>query len=479
MSRPAPHSPLLRTALVYGLMIAAAVGAFLAIRARGAGLVASLPAAQAGASAGAAARDAGGLPHLLLALLVVILAARAVGWAFRRIGQPPVVGEVVAGILLGPSLLGRVAPEAWRFVLPAAVAPDLQVVAQVGVILYMFVVGVELDPAHLRRSPHAALAISHASILLPFVLGSALALVLYPLLATRDVPFTAFALFLGVSMSVTAFPVLARILTDRGMQTTPLGVLALTCAAVDDVTAWCLLAFLVSVVKGGGASPVATVLLTAAFIAAMVVAVRPVLVRVARRVEASPARTSSDAVALVLMLLLASALATEAIGIHALFGAFLLGVVIPHESRLARDLADRIEDVVVVLLLPAFFAFSGMRTRIELVSGAQDWLVCGLIVLVACAGKFGGSALAARLAGLSWRSSSALGVLMNTRGLVELIVLNVGLDLGVISPTLFAMLIVMALVTTLATSPLLVLLVAPQSMVASVGSPSKARPASS
>jgi Kef-type K+ transport system membrane component KefB len=347
--------------------------------------------------------------------------------------------------------------------------------AQVGVILYMFLVGLELNPVYLRRSPHTALVISRASILVPFLLGAVLALGLYPLLSTSDVPFTVFALFLGVSLSVTAFPVLARILTARCLQTTELGVLALTCAAVDDVTAWCLLAFVVSVAQAGSEHVLTAVALTAAFIIGVFVIVRPVLLRITRQVEATPGPTSANALAVIFGLLLTSALATEWIGIHALFGAFLLGVVIPHNSRLARDLTARLEDLVLVLLLPAFFAFSGMRTQIQLVSGAEQWLLCGLILLVACAGKFGGSASAARLSGLSWRSAAALGILMNTRGLVELIVLNIGLDLGVISPTLFAMLVMMALVTTFATSPILDWITSSERRTAAL-SPDAARP---
>ncbi|HZC78308.1 MAG TPA: cation:proton antiporter, partial [Ktedonobacterales bacterium] len=442
-----------RTAVVYGGMIIAAGLLFLLIRRIGLGLEAPQPAGRFGAMRAGQQTDV--LLHVLLALGVIIVAARLVGYLFRWLGQPPVMGEIVAGILLGPTLLGRVSPEGYAFLLPTSVAPYLQVISQVGVILYMFLVGLELNPIHVRRAPYTALAISHASIIVPFLLGSALALGLYPILSTSDVPFTAFALFLGVSMSVTAFPVLARILTDRRLHTSALGVMALTCAAVDDVTAWCLLAFVVSVVQAQGQNPVMTVALTALFIAVMFLILRPVLARVVRRIDSAPERTSTDAMAFVFVLLLASALATEWIGLHALFGAFLLGMVIPHGSRIARDLAARLESVVVVLLLPAFFAFSGMRTQIQLVSGAQHWLLCGLIVLVACLGKFGGGAVAARLTGLTWRQSSALGVLMNTRGLVELIVLNVGLDLGVISPTLFAMLVIMALVTTFATSPIL------------------------
>jgi Kef-type K+ transport system membrane component KefB len=265
----------------------------------------------------------------------------------------------------------------------------------------------------------------------------------------------AFALFLGVSMSVTAFPVLARILADRGMQASALGVLALTCAAVNDVAAWCLLAFLVGVVHARGEAVLATVAMTATFIAFVFLVLRPVLVAAARRIERMSGRTPADTVAFVSVLLMASALATEWIGIHALFGAFLLGVVIPWESRLARDLAERLEDLVVVLLLPAFFVSSGLRTDLRLLSGAERWLFCGLITAVACAGKFGGTAAAARLTGLAWRDAAALGALMNTRGLVELIVLNIGLELGVITPTVFAMLVIMALATTFATGPVL------------------------
>jgi len=392
--------------------------------------------------------------HVLLALVVVIVVARAMGALFRRFEQPPVIGEVVAGILLGPSLLGRVAPEASAFLLPPAVAPFLGILAQVGVILYMFLVGLELDAGMLRRRAHASVAVSHASIIAPFLLGSALALWLHPILAPAGVGFTVFALFMGVSLSVTAFPVLARILTDRGLQNTRTGAIALACAAVDDVSAWCLLAFVVGIVQADAGRVVGTITLTAGFIVAMLVAVRPAALRLVALREASPNLTQG-VLAVVCVALLVSSLATETIGIHALFGAFLLGAIVPHDSALARDLRDKLGDLVVVLLLPAFFAFTGMRTQIGLVHGAEEWAICGVIILVASLGKFGGSAIAARLTGLGWRQSAALGILMNTRGLMELIVLNIGLDLGVLSPKLFAMLVLMALVTTFATTPIL------------------------
>jgi Kef-type K+ transport system membrane component KefB len=443
----------MRTLVGYALMLAGTVAVYFLIRSFGLGLSAPPPPAGSQFGALGASAHADALLHVLLALAVVIVVARALGTLFSYFQQPPVVGEIVAGILLGPSLLGRVAPALSDQLLPKSVAPFLNVLSQVGVILYMFLVGLELDPGLLRKRGHATVAISHASIITPFLLGSVLALHLYPRLSSADVPFTVFSLFLGVSMSVTAFPVLARILTDRKIHKTRMGVIALTCAAVDDVTAWCLLAFVVSVVQARMAGVVATFAMTVGYIALMVGAVRPMMVRLAR-VYGTRGRLTQGVMAAVFVALLLSALATDAIGIHAVFGAFALGAVIPHDSGLARELTDRLEDLVVVLLLPAFFAFTGMRTQIGLVSGG-DWYVCGLIIVVASAGKLGGSLVAARLTGLGWRDAAALGTLMNTRGLMELIVLNIGLELRVLSPTLFAMLVLMAVVTTFATTPVL------------------------
>ncbi len=439
--------------LAYAAMIAATVAAFLAINALGSGLVA--PARPDAVVEAAAARgDPGVFLHVLLALMVVILAARLVGAFFHLLHQPPVIGEVIAGILLGPSLLGRVAPDVESYLLPANIAPALSMLAQLGVILFMFLVGLQLDTSALRKQAHATVAISHASIVAPFVLGSVLALWLYPMLATNDVPFTGFALFMGVSMSVTAFPVLARILTDRKLHRSRLGIVALACAAVDDVSAWCLLAFVVSVAQQRIADALPTFLLTLAYLGVMFVGVRPLVRRLLRRQPRFTQQTS----AAVFVALLGSALATEWIGIHAVFGAFFLGAVIPHDAKLATDICEKLEDLVLVLLLPAFFAFTGMRTQIALVGGLTHWFICAAIIAVACVGKFGGSTVAARLSGLSWRDAASLGVLLNTRGLMELVVLNIGLDMKVISPVLFAMMVLMALATTLATTPLLHLL---------------------
>ena len=403
------------------------------------------------------------LLHLLLALFVILVAARLVGLAFRRLGQPPVIGEVVAGILLGPSLLGRAWPAASQFLLPPEVTPYLQAIAQIGVILYMFVIGLELDPAVLRRRPHVTFAVSITGMVVPFVLGLLLAGLLYPTLAGENVPYVAFAVFIGVALSITAFPVLARILSDRGIQNTRLGTVALTCAAIGDVVAWCLLALATAVATSRGQDAVRTVLLTGAFLALVLFAVRPLLARFARRTEREGEEPSLESLSVVFATLLLAALVTEWIGIHALFGAFLVGVALPHDSALARGLRVRLHDTVAVLLLPAFFAFSGLRTQVGLVSGTGPWSVFLLILFVACVGKFGGTTVAARAVGLPWRTATSLGVLMNTRGLVELIVLNVGLDLGVISAPLFTMLVLMALVTTFATAPLLSLIERPGS----------------
>jgi Kef-type K+ transport system membrane component KefB len=441
-------------ALAYTAMVGASILLFLLIQHVGEGLVAPMPDADMATGRAAAHAQPNVLAQILLGLVVILIASRAVGALFRRFGQPPVIGEVLAGILLGPSLLGRLSPEAMAFIFPPSAAPVLGIVAQVGVLLFMFLVGVELNTTRLRERTNITLAVSQASIICPFLLGATLALVLYPRLSSQDVPFTAFALFLSVSMSVTAFPVLARILKDRNLQRTRMGTIAMTCAAVNDVTAWCLLALVVGVVQARLGGAALTVILALGYIAGIFLIVRPLLRRLVARHE-SEEGLSQPTMAILFVALLLSCLATETIGIHALFGAFLLGAIIPHDSRVGRALIDKLEDFIVVLLLPAFFAFTGLRTQIGLISGAEQWLFCGLIILVASAGKFGGSVIAGRATGLSWRDASALGILMNTRGLMELIVLNVGLDLKVISPRLFAMLVIMAVVTTFATTPIL------------------------
>lgn len=450
---------MLREAVIYAVVLTAAVLIYLVIHAYGMRLPmpTRLPANLGTAGGPAGGHDADVMLHILIALSLIIMVARAGGMLFRFLHQPAVVGEIVAGIMLGPSLLGRLWPGAFNYILPPTVAPFLDVLAQIGIILYMFLVGLELDPQLVVRHGREAIAISHASIVAPFLLGGGLALVLYPEAAAAGIPFTGFSLFIGISMSVTAFPVLSRILSDLGLSKTPLGITALTCAAVDDVTAWCLLALVVGVVEAHGTRSLLTMAMAVAYIVFMVLLVRPPMVRLTMRQESAD-RLTQGMIAVVFVLLLASALTTELIGIHAMFGAFALGALIPSDSKLARGMTDKLEDVLVVLLLPTFFALTGLRTRIGLVSGMEAWLLCGLVIAVASIGKFGGSFVAARLNGLNWRDASALGVLMNTRGMAELIVLNIGLQIRVINPRVFAMLVIMSLVTTLATTPLLYLI---------------------
>jgi Kef-type K+ transport system membrane component KefB/nucleotide-binding universal stress UspA family protein len=411
------------------------------------------------------------LTLLIVQFIVIIGVSRLIGRGARWLGQPLVIAEVLAGILLGPSLLGWLAPGAMEWLFPASSMSVLKMLSQVGLILFMFLIGLELDPKLLKGRGHASVVISHTSILVPFALGAGAALWLYPRLSDASVPFSSFVLFMGVAMSITAFPVLARILTERRLLGSRVGAMTITCAAVDDVTAWCLLAFVVSIVRASDLMHAGlTTVLALLYIAFMLGLVRPFLARLGARV-ANKEGLNQNGVALTLMMLLASAWATELIGIHALFGAFMMGAVIPKEGGLAQALAEKLEDVAVVLLLPLFFAFSGLRTQIGLLSTADHWVMCGLIILLACVGKFGGSAVAARLTGMRWREAGALGILMNTRGLMELIVLNIGLDLGVISPTLFTMMVVMALVTTFMTTPLLRWIYPPEEMAKDLVSP--------
>jgi len=398
------------------------------------------------------------LSLLLMQLIAVVGAARLVGGLFRKIGQPSVVGEMVAGILLGPSLLGIVWPESQSFLFPSSSMPALRLFSQIGVILYMFLVGIDLDLGHLRKKADAAILVSHASIVVPFFLGTALCLVIYSPLAPSNIAFTPFALFLGIAMSITAFPVLARIVDERGLMGSYLGNTTIACAAVDDVTAWCLLALVVAIAGASGFGGVAlTLTLTVCFVALMFLVVRPQANRIVDNEQRREAGTKG-LVAGVLIFAFTSALLTEVIGIHALFGAFLAGAVMPANSRLRSQLRDRLETFTTVLLLPLFFAFTGLRTQIGLLEDSKSWLLCMVIILVAVVGKFGGSMLAARWTGNGWKDSLAIGVLMNTRGLMELIVLNIGYDMGILSSRIFAMLVIMALVTTFMAGPMLWLL---------------------
>ncbi|MEH2231921.1 MAG: cation:proton antiporter [Nostoc sp.] len=392
---------------------------------------------------------------VLVEVLIVIGLSRVVGLAFRSIKQPLVIGEIVAGIMLGPSLFGLVAPHLAVSLFPPETFPFLNVLSQVGLIFFMFLIGLELNPKYLSGQLEVAVLTSHVSILVPFSLGTLLAVILYPLVSNASVSFTAFALFLGAAMSITAFPVLARIITENNLQGTRLGTLALTCAAVDDVTAWCLLAVAIAVARTGDfADAIPTIIASIVYIGLMLTVGRWFLQRLAKHYLRA-GRLSQLLLAGIYMAVVASALITELIGIHLIFGAFLLGAAMPKNEDLVRELAIKTEDFVLIFLLPIFFAYSGLKTQIGLLNRPELWLLCALVLAVAIAGKYVGTYVAARVSGISKREASALGWLMNTRGLTELIVLNIGLELKVISPLIFTMLVIMALVTTFMTSPLL------------------------
>lgn len=395
------------------------------------------------------------LSILLLQLIVIIVVAKLFGAIFRRIGQPPVMGEMVAGIILGPSVLGWVWPAAAAFLFPSHSMTTLGVLSQVGVVLFMFIVGMELDLDHLREKASAAIMVSHASIIVPFLLGAALALTLFPALATPGTTFTPFGLFLGIAMSITAFPVLARILKDRQLTQLPLGTTALACAAVDDVTAWCILAVVVAILNSTGLrGALFTIALTVVFVMLMLLLVKPQFEPFINRRINDP-KYSRRLLAGVLAFALTCAWLTETIGIHALFGGFIAGVVMPSNPGVEKFLQDKIEAFSSTVLLPLFFVFTGLRTQVTLLNDWWSWLICVAIVVVAVVGKLGGSMLMARWTRMSWRDSFAIGALMNTRGLIELVVLNIGYDLGILSDRIFVMMVIMALTTTFMTGPLL------------------------
>ena len=398
------------------------------------------------------------LKILLLEIVVVCCVARALGWLFERFHQPRVVGEMFAGILLGPSLLGWLAPSSFASLFPPGGLAPLYFLSQMGLLLFMFQVGVGLDLQELRRLGRTVVLTSNVSVLVPLGAGSALALYLYPRLSSAKVPLPVFALFMGTAMSITAFPVLARILEERNLLQSPVGIVALSCAAVDDITAWCLLAGLIAWVRSQ-TSPWLPLAGLGAYVVVMTWAVRPLLAQhLGGRTSALQPETSRRTLAFTLLFLFLSAWTTERIGIHALFGAFFAGVVLPRSASFSRSLTSYLGTITSVLLLPLFFALTGLRTNVRFLRGGTFWFYCALIVVVAVLGKLLGCAVAGRVSGMSWYDALSVGVLMNTRGLVELVILNVGLDLGVISPILFSMMVTMALVTTFMTTPVLDLL---------------------
>jgi Kef-type K+ transport system membrane component KefB len=404
-----------------------------------------------------------GMPILLTLIVqisLILALCRLLGWALKRVHQPQVVSEMIAGLLLGPSLLGAIAPGLHQTLFPPESLGFLSTLSQIGALLFMFLVGLQFDPKLLRGHGETAVVTSHVSIAFPFLLGVLLAFFLYEPLAPAGVGFTGFALFLGAAMSVTAFPVLARILAERDLLQTRLGSLALSCAAIDDVTAWIVLAVVVVLVRSTESAVPLWLTIGGVIVYAGVAIglLRPWLARLHSRFR-TPSWLTQDGLGMILLLALASAWITERLGVHSLFGAFLAGAILPKEKALVGELSRRFEDLTVVFLLPLFFAFTGLRTSFSALLTPEGWLWGLLIIAVAVVGKFGGATASARLTGMSWREAGAIGVLMNTRGLISLVILNIGLDIGVISPALFSMMVVMALVTTAMTTPLLGLLV--------------------
>jgi Kef-type K+ transport system membrane component KefB len=393
------------------------------------------------------------LALILAQIIVIIIVSRIFSIIFKWINQPTVIGEIIAGIVLGPSFLGIVFPEFSMALFPVKSLENLSLLSQIGLILFMFIVGMELDAKALQSRIKDAIVVSNAGILIPFILGLGLAYFIYQHFAPQGVPFLSFGLFLGMAMSITAFPVLARIVQERGIHRTRLGAMVITCAAVDDISAWCMLAAIIAIVKAGSVlSSVYTILLSIAYVLVMLKVVRPFLKRVGD-LHASRENLSKPVVAIFFLVLMISSYTTEIIGIHALFGAFLLGTIMPANTKFRNIFIEKIEDISLVLLLPLFFVFTGLRTQIGLLNDLYLWKITGLIILVAIAGKFAGSALTSRIMGQSWRDSLTIGALMNTRGLMELVVLNIGYDLGILSPQIFSMMVIMALTTTFMTGP--------------------------
>lgn len=392
---------------------------------------------------------------LIIQIISIIAFSRIFGYLFSKIGQPTVIGEIVAGIILGPSFLGLFFPSVSAFIFPPDSLITLQFLSQIGLILFMFLVGMELDLKVLKKSAGISVAVSHASIIFPYLLGVILSYFLYTNYAPANIPFVAFALFMGIAMSITAFPVLARIIQERGLTKTPLGSLALTCGAIGDITAWCILAAVIAIVKTGTlVNSIFTIGLAILYVNVMIFVIQPFLRKIGT-VYISKETLSKTVLAFIFFILFLSAYFTELIGLHALFGAFLAGVIMPHATEFKKNMVEKIEDVSLVLLLPLFFAFTGLRTQIGLLNESHLWLVCLAVIAVAIVGKFGGTSLAARFGGMTWKDSFSLGVLMNTRGLMELIILNIGYDLGILSPEIFAIMVLMALATTFMTGPAL------------------------
>jgi Kef-type K+ transport system membrane component KefB len=394
---------------------------------------------------------------LLVQLIVIMLAARLFATLFRWFRQPAVVGEIAAGLILGPSLLGRAAPELSAAVFDPSVAPVFDALSQLGLVFLLFLIGLEFDFGHLRWHGTAACGISLAGIVLPFALGIGLGPILLPHLETQ-VDLIGFCLFLGTALSITAIPILGRMMMELNISRTRLGTMTIAAAAVDDACGWILLAAVASVVQTQfePARIVMMFALTILFTGGMLCLARPALRRAVRiALRRGDGELGQNGLAFLIVLIFLCAIATNLIGIFSIFGAFVLGVTLSSEHELRLSVGRQMRHLVNALFLPIFFTYTGLRTDIGSLGSVTLWALCGLVCLTAVVGKFGGCGLAARLSGLSWRESACVGVMMNTRALMALIVINLGMDLGVITPSVFSMLVLMALVTTVMTTPAL------------------------
>lgn len=392
---------------------------------------------------------------LLLQIIVILITCRIFNWLFTKIGQPTVIGEILAGIVLGPSILGYLFPAYSAFLFPPESLENIALLSQFGLILFMFAIGMELDLKEVRATLKETILISHTSTIVPFTLGMILAYFVFDSYANPDTPFLSFALFIGIAMSITAFPVLARIIQEKGLTKTHLGTLSLASAANGDITAWCLLAVVVSIAQAGNMiGATFNILFSILYILFMFLVVR-LFLRMIGNIYHNTEVIAKGVVALIFLLLIVSVYCTEILGLHALFGAFVAGLVMPSNIKFRKIMTDKVEDLSLSLFLPLFFVSTGLRTQIGLLDDASLWWMCGLFTLVAIVGKFGGAYVSARILGESQKDSLYIGALMNTRGLMELIVLTIGYEMGILSPTVFVMLVLMTLVTTFMTAPLL------------------------
>lgn len=392
---------------------------------------------------------------LLVQILVILLAARAMGWLFRQLHQPAVIGEIVAGILLGPSLFGRLAPNAFAALFPTSSLPNIQLLSNFGLILFMFAVGMELRLGDIRRQLRSSLVISHSGIFIPFILSLPLSYTIYTEYAAAYTDFVPFALFIGIAMSITAFPVLARIIQENNLLRTHLGKLSLSTAAAGDITAWLMLAAIIAI--SGSGSILSTgynLLFLIAYLLVMFGVIRP-LFRAAGKVYNNTEVISHGMVGVIFILLLLSSYITELLSMHALFGAFMLGLIMPEELSFRKIVTDKVEDVSLLLFLPLFFVSSGLQTELGLIQGADMWGLLGLFTLIAVVGKVGGTYLAARACDESPKNSIYLGAFMNTRGLMELVVLGIGYEMKILPPSIYAVLVLMTIITTVMTMPMI------------------------